>query len=226
MLTILDQSDSPAGSGAVCDWLRRQGETISEATAGRFLRELDHKGFTERAGFRGRALTAEGHARLAELRRERAAAVSSSELVNALRASGLRDLVDVLVARRALEREIVHLAAGKVTERDLEAMETLLTRYESVDSAQAAAEADFAFHERLAEVAANKVLQAASHLIQSEAQAVPIPPAIQRRMRPVFARQHREVLEALRARNAQSAEAAMVNHLDEIIESVEKYWQH
>jgi len=225
VLTVLDQVDGPVGSGAVCDWLRQQGATISEATAGRYLRELDHKGFTQRAGFRGRALTPSGHERLTELRRERAAAASSNELVSALRASGLQDLIDVLVARRALEREIVLLAATRVEERDLEAMDTLLQRYETVDSSAAAAEADFAFHERLAEVAGNKVLQAAAHLILSEAHANPIPAGIQRRMRPVLARQHRAVLEALRAHDAARAEAAMVNHLDELIEAVERYWK-
>lgn len=226
VLTVLDIADSPVGSGAVCDWLRQQGASISEATAGRFLRELDRKGLTERAGFQGRKLTPEGHARLSELRRQRTAAASSTELVNALRANGLQDLIDVLVARRAIEREIAHLAATRVTDRDLEAMETLLQRYETVDSALAAAEADFGFHERLAEVAGNKVLQAAAHLIRSEAQAVPIPAAIQRRLRPVLARQHRDILEALKARDAVQAEAAMVTHLDQLVESIEKYWQH
>lgn len=224
VLSVLDQAAEPVGSGAVCEWLRQHGHELSEATAGRFLRELDFRGLTERAGFRGRQLTAEGQNRLAELRRQRAAAASSEELLNAIRATGLKDLVDVLVARRALEREIASLAAARVTDRDLEAMEVLLTRYEAADAAEAAAEADFAFHERLAEVAGNKVLQAATRLIRAEAESVPIPDAIRRRLKPQLARQHREILAALRARDPRWADRAMVAHLDGLIESVQQHW--
>lgn len=222
-MTLLEHAEEPVGSGAVCDWLRQNGVPTSEATAGRFLRELDHKGYTTRIGFRGRHLAQPGQARLTELRRERASAASSTELMNAIRPKDTDDLVDVLVARRALEREISRLAALQAVQKDLDALEILVVRYESTESPEAAAEADFSIHERLAEVAGNKVLQAATRLIHEEAQAVPIPDQVRHRLKPVLARQHREILEALRSKDPDQAEAAMVAHLDGLIEAVQRY---
>ncbi len=225
VLCVLDSAVEPVGSGAVCDWLRQHGNPISEATAGRYLRELDFRGLTQRSGFRGRSLTAEGLKRLAELRRERAAAASSSQLLSALRVTGLNDLIDVLVARRALEREIARLAARQVSERDLEEIRSLIAGYEAAESPEATAAADFAFHQRLAEVAGNKILQAATKLIHDEAEAVPIPWSIRRKIKPVLVRQHRQILEALEARASALAEKAMVAHLDGLIESIQRYWE-
>ncbi|HYG59309.1 MAG TPA: FCD domain-containing protein [Symbiobacteriaceae bacterium] len=223
ILSYLDRSDGPVGSGVICDWLRRDGNEISEATVGRFLRELDMRDLTLRAGYRGRTLTEQGLARLAELRRERVAALSSTELVRALRGSALEDVVGVLVARRALEREIARLAAKYATDRDLEVLTVLIGRYETVENPGAAAEADFTFHTRLAEIAGNKVLQAATRLIHAEAQVNAIPEPVVRKIKPALSRQHHEILAAIQAHDQQRAEAAMVQHLDFIIEAVKRY---
>jgi GntR family L-lactate dehydrogenase operon transcriptional regulator len=224
ILSFLGRAEGPVGSGAVCDWLRQDGNEISEATVGRFLRELDFRDLTERSGFRGRILTEKGQARLAELRHERSVALSSTELMRALRANnGIEEVVGVLVARRGLEREIARLAAVYATDRDLEALEALVDRYETVDHLGAAAEADFAFHSRLAEVAGNKVLQAATRLIHAEAQATMIPEQIRRKLKPQLGRQHREILEALKVHDPDRAESAMVGHLDGIIEAVKHH---
>ncbi|MFZ5825475.1 MAG: FCD domain-containing protein [Bacillota bacterium] len=222
VLTFLDQTTEPVGSGAVCEWLRHHGQLTSEATAGRFLRELDHRGLTQRLGFRGRCLTPLGQSRLAELRRERAVTASSSKLVDALRARDLDDLVEVLAARRALEREIARLAALHATDEDLAVLEVLVRHYETADPATVDG-ADFAIHERMAAMAGNKVLQAATRLIHDEAEAFPIPAALRRRLKPVLERQHRDLLEALRQRDADRAESVMIAHLDLLIESVQNH---
>lgn len=223
VLSYLDQIDGPVGSGAICDWLRQEGNDISEATVGRFLRELDIRNYTERTGFRGRTLTEKGQARLAKLRHERAVAHSSTELMRALRANDLDEVVGVLVARRALEREVARLAAACATERDIEALDVLIHRYETVGHLGAAAEADFAFHARLAEISGNKVLQATTRLIHAEAQASMIPEPIRRKLRPTLALQHGEIVDAIRNRDCVRAEAAMVKHLDLLIEAVQRY---
>lgn len=223
VLSYLDRADEPVGSGMICDWLRQQGNDISEATVGRFLRELDVRNYTERSGFRGRTLTEGGKDRLRQLQHEQAVAHSSGELMRALRASDLDDVVGVLVARRALEREVARLAAISATDRDIEALEIMIHRYETVTGIGAAAEADFAFHARLAEISGNKVLQAATRLIHAEAQATMIPEPIRRKLRPVLARQHVEIMNALKSRDPLRAETAMVAHLDLLIDAVQRY---
>jgi len=223
VLNFLDRADEPAGSGVICDWLRQEGNEISEATVGRFLRELDIRNLTERTGYRGRTLTQRGHERLAKLRHERVVAMSSTDLMRALRASDLDAVVDVLVARRALEREVSRLAATRADERDVADLEALVNRYDSAERLSVAAEADFAFHSRLTEVAGNKVFLATTRLIHAEAQATMIPEAIRRTMKPMLARQHREILDAIRAHDPKRAETAMVNHLNGLIEAVRRH---
>ncbi|HWI65072.1 MAG TPA: FCD domain-containing protein [Symbiobacteriaceae bacterium] len=225
VLSLLGQAQEPVGSGAVCDWLRKNGQSISEATVGRFLRELDFRGYTQREGFRGRILSEAGQARWSELQREKAMTRSSRDLMRALSAEDLDEVVDVLVARRALEREIARLAAVNASDRDLAALEELVGRYEATTSAPAAAEADFAFHVRLAEVTGNRVLQATTRLIHTQAQTAMIPPTIHRKLKLNLAHQHRAILEAIRSHDPEQAEGAMIAHIDDVIAAIRKHGQ-
>ncbi|HWI52019.1 MAG TPA: winged-helix domain-containing protein, partial [Symbiobacteriaceae bacterium] len=95
VLGHLAAADGPVGSGVICDWLRHTGNDISEATVGRFLRELDLAGYTERFGFRGRTLTEKGRTRLAQVEHERVLAHSSTALMSALHPGDLEEVVGV-----------------------------------------------------------------------------------------------------------------------------------
>ncbi|HEY3368973.1 MAG TPA: FCD domain-containing protein [Symbiobacteriaceae bacterium] len=225
ILSFLDRSDGPVGSGAICEWVRQNGREVSEATVGRFLRQLGVQDLTQRSGFKGRTLTEKGQAKLVQLRHERVLAHSSTELVEALRAGDLTECVDVLVARRALEREATRLAAMLATPRDLEALDTLVNRYEAVGNVRATAETDFAFHVRLAEISGNRVIQAATRLIHAQAQSSMIPAPIQLKLKPMSAQQHREIVEAIRAHDPERAESAMVAHLNFVIEVIQRHCQ-
>ncbi|HWI62087.1 MAG TPA: FCD domain-containing protein [Symbiobacteriaceae bacterium] len=225
VLGYLARTDGPVGSGVICDWLRHEGHDISEATVGRFLRELDVQNYTERAGFRGRTLTDKGEARLAQLRHQQALSQSSGDLMKALQGGSLDHVVEVLVARRGLEREIARLAAMCASDRDIEALELLINRYEVVGDLGASAEADFAFHARLAEISGNKVLQAATQLIHAEAQGSMIPEPIRHKLKPELSRQHAAILDAIRTHDPDSAEGAMLQHLDLLITAVQQYGQ-
>ncbi|HWI52388.1 MAG TPA: FCD domain-containing protein [Symbiobacteriaceae bacterium] len=225
VLSLLGQSEEPVGSGAICDWLRKNGQATSEATVGRYLRQLDFRGLTERDGYRGRVLSDTGHDRLNELQRERVMTRSSHDLMRALSGEHLSEVIDVLVARRALEREIARLAATRASERDVAALEELVERYEAATQSQAAATIDFAFHVRLAELTGNRVLQAATSLIHTQAHSAMIPANVYRKMKPGLARQHREIVEAIRQHDPDHAEHVMVSHIDHIIGVLQKYGQ-
>ena len=88
ILTIISNSEEPLGSGAIKEELSRRGHNLSEATVGRILRDLDTRGLTERIGYRGRTLTTAGKAHLEQLLIERKRALSSNELLKALKATG------------------------------------------------------------------------------------------------------------------------------------------
>lgn len=220
VLEFLHRSDGPLGCGAVADYLRQQGYGVSEATAGRLLRELDARGYTARVGYRGRALTETGLARLSDLRQSQAISACSVDLLEALKPNGLEEVVDILVARRCLEREIARLSAERATDGDLAEIAVVLERYEQASSPQEAAEADLEFHSRLAAVAGNRVLKAALRLVHREVETTPLPAAVFERIHRRLAREHWDILEAIRSRDPDRAEAAMVHHIDGIIRDV------
>lgn len=220
VLKFLHEQEGPVGSGQLADYLRQHGQSISEATVGRLLRDLDLKHLTSRTGFRGRSLTEAGLARLEELRRWRTLQAYSSELVDALHATRLDQLVDILVARRAIERETARLASQRARPDDMQELERLVSQYEQSNDARVMAKIDLAFHRKLAEMAGNRVLQAATQLVHQEAELVPIPESVSLAMRRLLAGDHRRIMEAIAAKDPQRAEAAMVRHIDEIIRVV------
>lgn len=220
VLEFLQRSEGPLGCGAVADYLRQHGHGVSEATAGRLLRELDARGYTARVGYRGRALTEVGLARLSSLRQSQAISACSVDLLEALKPTRVEEVVDILVARRCLEREIARLSAERATEADVAEIGTVLERYEHAASPQEAAEADLEFHSRLATLAGNRVLKAALRLVHREVEATPLPATVFERIHRRLAREHWEILEAIRSRDPDRAEAAMVRHIDGIIRDV------
>ena len=225
ILAIIRASKIPLGSGAIRDELNAGGLQISEATVGRILRDLDKEGWTERLGYRGRILTAKGEGRLRQLRAERERSVFSGELLKALRAEGKGKLVEVLVARRAIERETARLAALHATGEEVAAMGKILAKQrELLAAGQSTADTDVEFHRLVGLAAKNKVLRAAVDLIRQDWQLTPIMEYIRRRVGSTMVTDHRRILAHISAKDAKGAEDAMVAHIDGLIADVQRYW--
>jgi len=222
VLEYLDQATGPIGCGQLADYLRQRGHPISEATVGRLLRDLDLKELTTRAGFRGRSLTHTGTARLEDLRRRRTLEAYSSELVDALHFHRVEELIQVLVARRAIEREATRLAAVEATPADVQELADLVEQHEKADDPRVLAYIDMAFHRKLAETSRNRVLQAVTQLVHQEAELVPIPDAVAVTMQQTLAGDHRKVLSAIQNSDPEAAEQAMMQHIDSIIRTVKE----
>lgn len=79
--------------------------------------EMDVEGFTVLEGRKGRTLTEQGLDRMKTLEKDLRQQSVNSQLIQMLNHSGEKALLDVLVARRALEREIVSLAKTTCLER-------------------------------------------------------------------------------------------------------------
>ncbi|KKM12306.1 hypothetical protein SY88_03880 [Clostridiales bacterium PH28_bin88] len=226
VLRAINSADQPLGSGAVREELRRAGSDVSEATVGRLLRDMDFRGLTERVGFQGRVLTEEGKQRLSELEREKERNRYGFELINALRLKDKDGLLEVLVARRAIESEIARLAAIHATPEEIDTMHHILDVYQrQVEEGYSGARQDVAFHKALAQSARNKVLGAAMDLIRQDGQLSPVLEYIRKRVKRVtLVTDHRKILEAVERRLPEEAARAMNLHLEGLIADVEKYW--
>ena len=125
------------------------------------------------------------------------------------------ELVD---ARFAIEPHMVRLAVLHATELDLQKAESHLLEMESGSEHRNFADLDEQFHLALADAAHNpmiKWMMEKTHEVRSHAQwarmrTLTLTPAIINR----YNRQHRQIVDAIRARDSEAAGKAMREHLD------------
>jgi len=225
ILELMAQSKKPVGSGTLSVALSQAGCKASEATVGRILRNLDLKGFTDKVGRNGRLLTVKGSRRLAELRREKERGVIAGELVRALSARGRDQLVDVLNARRAIERETARLAALNATYDEIEEMRAMIQEHQAhAQEGVISISDDVNFHKLIAQASRNKILEATVDLIRKDSQLTPMLEFIRRQVKSRVGSDHSSILQAIEERAPGRAELAMMNHMDNLIRDVMRYW--
>jgi GntR family L-lactate dehydrogenase operon transcriptional regulator len=195
--------------------LASNGLDASEPSVGRALRRLDRSGFTERVSNRGRVLTPRGisyaHALLAQDERSKL----EDRVLEVMRPRTVSALVDLLVVRRALEREAARLAAESASPAQVADLES-----------QVAAPGDpipGAFHESIARATGNQVLIAILSLISNE--------QVHTRMRAILeeaghGRSDRSfsirMLEAIKRRDPERAEGVMDEHFESMLAALDQ----
>lgn len=226
VLHLLSLSDEPLGAGSIREELGCSGMEMSEASVGRFLRELDTRGFTSRVGFQGRVLTPRGEKRLGELLTEREKIVSTDAFLEAVKSREKDMLLEILVARRAIEREMAALAAASRSKSDIAALRDILDRQNSLLSrGEPMASTDPEFHEEVARISGNKVLQSAVEIIRRSGEGASFFEYIRTKVGSAVGTDHEAVFEAIAAGDPEAASAAMTLHIDNIIRDVRIYWK-
>lgn len=213
------------GSGTVRLGLERSGVTISEATVGRLLRELDARGYTGRCAFRGRVLKAKGRERLSELEYFRAGAHPTQNLMALLVSTGKKELVDILVARRAMEGASARLAACNITEPEVLHLKAVVERHQQMtDAGEMGTEQDADFHRIILLASRNPVLVAAMELMRQHPRLSELLHYIRNKVQSAVVRDHVHILAALELHDPASSEEAMIAHIDNLIGDVNTYW--
>ncbi|KJS11470.1 MAG: hypothetical protein VR67_13130 [Peptococcaceae bacterium BRH_c8a] len=226
ILQILCRETKPMGSGQLRALLLQRGFNLSEATVGRILCDMDLKDLTEKLGFKGRQITDHGRKTLERVNIASQQSVNSSRLLKLLNSTRREDLIDMLAARRAIERELARLASLNATANEIKQLEAVLYEQEQLALRnEMSAEQDLSFHRLIATAAKNKVLAAALDLIRQGRQMPAILEYIRKEVQGAMAVEHVRVLRAIISRDPEKAEQAMVEHIDSLISDVEKYWQ-
>jgi len=224
ILEILSEASTPVGAGAIRQSLEDRDISLSEATVGRVLRELDHRGYTKKSGFQGRSLSPEGAERLGNLREERGHAVSANLLLEELRSQGIEKIIDVLVARRAIERETARLAARMVTPEEIENLRSLVAQQEkALLKKESVAPFDAAFHREIARISRNAILAAAVDLIRQDVKLGPAFEYARKKAASTLGSDHKAIIEALASHDEDRAEKAMVMHVENTLRDVQRY---
>ncbi len=226
LLTIIRDSTQPVGCGHISQILQSMGHSISEATVGRLLRDLDSQGLTDKAGFQGRSLSAQGTARLEALKTRQKNLEWGIEFASSLRSHTKGQLLEVLVARRAIESELAYLAAANCQDADAAQLRDVIERQrQALDAGGGAAQEDVDFHALVARMAGNRVLGAAIALIRQDTQLSPVLEYIRRRVKSPVYIDHKRLAEAIAVRRADDAREIMAEHINNLMKDVEKYWK-
>jgi GntR family transcriptional regulator, transcriptional repressor for pyruvate dehydrogenase complex len=220
-LGLLAESGGPVGARRLGEVLRDNGIDVAEATAGRYLNELDEAGFTRSRGRQGRTLTAAGRERLVQLRLQGQLARASARLAASTEIARAENVVDVLHARRAIEAEAARLAAGRATCEEIDGLAEAAEDCACAEGAHQVVQAR-TFHRMLARAAHNRILSAVAELLLDEKDQPGDKQELHRRTVDAgayarLAQDHRDIAEALRRRDAAAAERLTRDHLDRII---------
>jgi GntR family transcriptional regulator, transcriptional repressor for pyruvate dehydrogenase complex len=222
ILRQVGASPTPVGCSRVREALHNAGLTVSEATAGRLLRTLDLKGLTVVSGNRGRVLTEQGRRYLAELERTQRQYSHDDDLLRAIRADRIEDVVDLIRVRLPVEVEAARLAALKASEAEVAELEAEAERY-IADTRQGkpVSEHNLAFHRLLARAAKSRIIQAVVEALLEEEQLHDVLRDIQDSTGGRVPEEHRAIAQAVRSRQPDAAAAAMRAHLERIGKAID-----
>lgn len=130
-------------------------------------------------------------------------------------------LVQLLEARRVVEAGNVRLAALRVTESEVaELQDLVLSLANCIDDPDRFSELDIALHNAVCAAANNFLLLQFMNIVSTLGKVSRERTGGLREVREAALRDHRRLLEALRAHDPDAAERAMLNHLDHVEEGL------
>jgi GntR family transcriptional repressor for pyruvate dehydrogenase complex len=221
-LRELGASDEPLGCWRIRTALGVVGIEMSEATAGRLLRQLDLRGLTRALGSKGRVLTDHGRDQLAAYEKARSRSSHHADLALVISAQTVEDLLDVLHARRLIEAETCRLAALHATPEEIAELAEAVQRHIAVSRAGGASlENNVSIHRLIARASRSRILQAIVGLFLQDQQLHEAQNRIQRAVGGIAPEDHSPVLDGIRARDPAAAAAAMCAHIDRLIRGCE-----
>jgi GntR family transcriptional repressor for pyruvate dehydrogenase complex len=145
--------------------------------------------------------------------------------VNLLRSALLlspRELVKFTEFRRALECESARGAAERATPEEIAELEVMCQEIRRGDLPAADAyRLDFRFHQKLAQITGNEVMQNVMDVVREFVMASIVEGAVTRRRDPeITFRGHMAIVDAIAAHDADGAEKAMRDHMNSVLDSL------
>jgi len=226
IMCIIASREGPVGSGVISQQISRDFDAFSEATIGRILRRFDQRGFTEKEPYRGRVLTDRGEAVLKEYRLDKKMKKEINKFLDLTRVERRQELLDMLIARKAIEREIVKIAAPKITKKEAQELKEIIERHQQdFSNGENYNDGDKNFHLKLAEIAGNSFLEASLKMIRNNEAYSPVLEQMRTIVGSKIVDDHSQIIAALESGSPDRAEGAMVRHLNNIIRDIKLYWK-
>lgn len=224
LLEVLESAAHPVGSRQATQALRDQGFGLSESTVSRLLRKLDAQQLTASVDGKGRVLTDAGRRRL-KTGTEVPSVGTNTSLLPDIR--NIRDLLDLLYARRTVEREVTREAALRASPDDVEALETLLNEHGAcLNQGRTGRVPALEFHRQIGRSSHNIFLaHITAHVLDPRLDVLEAALDVivgAHHSEQLSIDEHAEILVAIRGGQPVEAERAMERHVTRLIQEVEE----
>lgn len=225
ILEIINESEEPVGSWFIVNAFTERGIEVSSATIGRELNQLEVLGYVEKHGFKGRSITTLGKQVVDAANNSLELDYYKKSLDDLINSDVLENFLMVLEARLAIERQTARLAAQRITDAELDELESCLRNQHShsIDH-QSIANDDIAFHGGIAKASKNKALFSLYMMLSAMGQQSQLFEQLRYRVGDNYSNFHGRILTALQSRNADEAEQCMIDHITKLTRDVDQYW--
>lgn len=223
-LSVVAESGGPLGAWYLRRALADKGVQASEATCGRLLRMMEDAGHVASSGRKGRAITPSGQKVLQEWFAKQVRDKTRMALDQSLRIQNPEELLDVLVARRAIESEAAALAAQRATPEEVESLRSICEEQQGLlDAGSSATKQNNEFHLAIARISGNRVLEAALDIIYGHPDWMRVLEYVRARVGSEMVEEHRRIIQEIARKRPTGARNAMVKHMNNVIEDVGIY---
>lgn len=225
VLETLKEAEQALGSWNLSERLEQKGVQVSSATIGRILSTLESAGYVKKDGVNGRLITTSGKRAILLEETSQYMSKHQATIENTVLASTLDEYMQILQARRAIERETARLAAMRISAKELKKLQSLLSRQDKLFAeGKSVATTDVDFHKVIAHASGNKILESLYYMLFPYGQQTVIFEQIRKQAGQTYTSGHHDILRALEQKSPELAEQAMLRHINQLIDDVERYW--
>lgn len=225
ILQSIAEAAGPVGQGTLNLLLRRHGIAVSAPTIGRRLREFEFSGALRKVGVEGRVITERGRRLLKHWQADAYLRTSGEALLDTLKRSDKRHLLDLLAARRVVETEAAALAAKHATPDAIVRLEQIFrNQVESVRRGTLGVAEDAAFHQEIGRASGNAVLASLVSVMRNHRRYNVIVTSMRTVVGGRLAVDHAAILDGIKRRSPRAARQAMERHLLNLTHDLDRYW--
>ena len=221
LLREIDQAGMPVGSNYLSLKLG-----APPASLGRVLQDLEYRGYLEKVSNKGRVLRQSGMEYMEELKTQLHSLENAFELHRLAMSTEKEAMLDMLYARRTIEREVILLACRTVTEKQIQRLLRIVQMQDSEKAAdRSGEEQDLEFHLMLARISGNKSFEHILKLLLMQNNAyvrLSLIATIAKNMPNVIS--HHQIINALRNRDQERACSLIEQHIGFYMQYIEKHY--
>lgn len=222
-LQCLADSEKPLGSWIMKEKMENLGDSISLASVGRLLKELDGLGWTELVSSQGRILTLKGQRQLEGMQSDVERLKIEAEMKKATDPENAQDIIDLLNVRVIIESEVIKSVIENATDDEIGLLEESVKQHKQCVSIGEDSELlPINFHQVLCTLSCNRFLNSVLKLlIHEELRLEEKFPEIATKLRDAHHLvEHELILEAVKARDVEKAVLLTKDHIQKLIQSV------